>query len=469
MPSDTEILKSGSAKVSLINLGCAKNEVDSEEMLGLLAQDGYRIESRHGAGDVSADADVVVINTCGFIDAAKEESINTILEALERKKQGKVKRVVVAGCLAQRYAGDLAKELPEVDAFLGTGSISSISRIVGQSLKPDTGLIRSSQLLEIAEKPHHRWVNTPTRARIGAPWTAYLKISEGCDHACTFCAIPSFRGKHVSKPMEDILAEAAGLAEQGVKELNLIAQDSTQYGYDLYGGMKLPELLKELSAIDGIHWIRLFYCYPSRVNRGVIEAIATTPKVCHYIDMPLQHADDDMLRLMRRPMTYDGYIKLLNEFRAAAPDVSIRTTFIVGFPGETPARFNTLKRFVEEAQFDRVGVFEYSIEEGTPSADMKPQVTAKTKAARKAALMELQQPISLARNQAWVGREMEVLVEGRSSVDITTAIGRSFRDAPEVDGKVYIRRCTAKPGTFVRVRVVEARAYDLAAELLSAG
>ncbi len=467
MPADKETPEIKSAKVSLINLGCAKNEVDSEEMLGLLAQEGYRIESRHGAGDISGDTDVVIINTCGFIDAAKEESINTILEALERKKNGTVKRVVVAGCLAQRYAGDLAKELPDVDAFLGTGSISSISRVVGQTLVPERGLIRTSQLMEIAEKPHHRWVNTPTRARIGAPWTAYLKISEGCDHACTFCAIPSFRGRHISKPMEDILAEAKGLAEQGVRELNLIAQDSTQYGYDLYGSMKLPELLKELSVIDGVHWIRLFYCYPSRVNRGVIEAIATTPKVCHYIDMPLQHADNDMLRLMRRPMTYDGYIKLLEEFRTAAPDVSIRTTFIVGFPGESPARFNTLKRFVEEAQFDRVGVFEFSVEDGTPSADMKPQVSPKTRAARKAAIMELQQPISLARNQAWVGREMEILIEGRSSVDVTTAIGRSFRDAPEVDGKVYVRRCTAKPGTFVRAKVVEARPYDLVAELVS--
>ena len=446
--------------VSLINLGCAKNEVDSEEMLGQLKQCGYSVESRHEVNDVRSGSDVVVINTCGFIDAAKEESINTILEALQRKKRGEIKRVVVSGCLVQRYSKELAEEMPEVDAFLGTGRVGSISDIVGKSL------IRTSQLMEVPDKPHHRWVNTPTRARIGAPWTAYLKISEGCDHACTFCAIPSFRGSHVSKPIETIVQEAEQLAAQGVRELNLIAQDSTQYGYDLYGGMRLPDLLLALSEINDIHWIRLFYCYPSRVNRGIIEAIATTPKVCHYIDMPLQHADNDMLRAMRRPMSYEGYIKLLAQFRQATPDVSIRTTFIVGFPGETPTQFATLLRFVEEAQFDRVGVFEYSVEDGTPSADIKPRVTSRTKSSRKAKLMQLQQQISLEANRKWIGKELEVLVEARSNIELTTAVGRSFRDAPEVDGKVYVRNCTARPGSFVRTRVVEAKHYDLVAELV---
>lgn len=446
------------AKVSLINLGCAKNEVDSEEMLGQLTQEGYAVETSYDAASVGEDADVIVINTCGFIQAAKEESINTILEALQRKERGEVKKVVVAGCLAQRYAKELAAEMPEVDAFLGTGQMASIGKVVGQSL------IRPQQLLEVAARPHHRWVDVPTRVRMGAPWTAYLKISEGCDHQCTFCAIPSFRGRHVSKPMERILAEAEQLARQGVKELNLIAQDSTQYGYDLYGQMRLPELLRELSQVDSIHWIRLFYCYPSRVNRGIIEAIATTPKVCHYIDMPLQHADKEMLRAMRRPMRYEGYLKLLADFRAAAPDVAIRTTFIIGFPGETKEHFATLERFVEEAQFDSVGVFEYSVEDGTPSAEMDPKVPSRVKRARREALMRRQQAISLACNQKWVGRELEVLIEGRSPLDPTTAIGRSFRDAPEVDGQVYVRRCAAQPGTFVRARVVEARPYDLIAE-----
>lgn len=447
-------------KVSLINLGCAKNEVDSEEMLGLLAEGGYTIEYSHDPSSVSDQTDVVVINTCGFIDAAKEESVNTILEALARKSRGEIKKVVVAGCLAQRYSKELAAEMPDVDAFLGTGQIGSISDIVGQSL------IRPEQMMQIAEKPHHRWLDKPTRARIGSPWTAYLKISEGCDHACTFCAIPSFRGGHVSKPIEKIIEEAANLASQGVRELNLIAQDSTQYGYDLYGKMKLPELLKELSQVDDIHWIRLFYCYPSRVNRGVIDAIANTPKVCHYIDMPLQHADNEMLRAMRRPMSYDGYIKLLSDFRAAVPDVSIRTTFIVGFPGETKEHFATLERFVEEAQFDRVGVFEYSVEDGTPSGAMEPKVPSRTKRARKDSLMKRQQAISLACNARWEGRELEVLIEGRSPIDPTTAIGRSFRDALEIDGQVFVRKCTALPGTFVRTKVVEARPYDLVSEYI---
>ena len=457
MPT-TETTPSTHGRVSLINLGCAKNEVDSEEMLGLLAKEGYAVESSRTPNAVSRDTDVVVINTCGFIDAAKEESINTILEALQRKERGEIKKVVVAGCLVQRYSEQLRKELPEVDAFLGTGSIGEIGNVVGQSL------IRTDQLMQIGEKPHHRWVDTPTRVRLGAPWTAYLKISEGCDHACTFCAIPSFRGGHVSKPIERIIEEAGQLAAAGVRELNLIAQDSTQYGYDLYGKMYLPELLRELSQVNDIHWIRLFYCYPSRVNRGIIEAVATTPKVCHYIDMPLQHADDEMLRKMRRPMSNAGYLKLLADFRAAAPDVAIRTTFIVGFPGETKEHFATLENFVEEAQFDRVGVFEYSVEDGTPSAEMMPKVPSRTKRARKDALMQRQQAISLACNQRWVGRELEVLVEGRSPQDPTTAIGRSFRDAPEVDGQVLVRRCFAPQGSFVRTRVVEARPYDLIAE-----
>jgi ribosomal protein S12 methylthiotransferase len=449
-------------KVSLINLGCAKNEVDSEEMLGLLQAQGYLIESSYDPAHVGSDVDVVVINTCGFIESAKEESVNTILEALQRKERGEIKRVVVAGCLAQRYAAELAAAMPEVDAFLGTGQVGKIAHVVEQTLVGQT-LIRAAQLLDINARPHHQWLDVPTRARIGQPWSAYLKISEGCDHACTFCAIPSFRGKHVSKPMESVIAEAGQLAAQGVKELNLIAQDSTQYGYDLYGRMRLPELLRELAQVDGIRWLRLFYCYPSRVNRGIIEAIADTPKVCHYIDMPLQHADNEMLRLMRRPMSYDGYLKLLADFRSAAPDVAIRTTFIVGFPGETKAHFATLERFIEEAQFDRVGVFTYSVEDGTPSAEMEPKVPTRTKNARKEALMRRQQAISLACNQRWVGRELEILVEGRSPLDVTTAVGRSFRDAPEIDGRVYIKRCTAQPGTFVRARVIEARPYDLVA------
>ncbi len=457
MPTNTNL---ETTRISLINLGCAKNEVDSEEMLGELEKEGYSVSASWDVPGVRSDTDVVIINTCSFIESARQQSKDTILEALSRKKRGEVKKVVVAGCLAQRYAKELPQEMLAVDAFIGTGEVGSIGSVVGQSL------IRPTQLVQIAEKPHHRWVDSPTRVRMGSPWTAYLKISEGCDHQCTFCAIPSFRGKHVSKPIESILQEAEGLAQMGVKELNLIAQDSTQYGYDLYGEMRLPSLLRQLSEIDGIHWIRLFYCYPSRVNRGIIEAIATTPKVCHYIDMPLQHADNGMLRAMRRPMSYEGYTKLLQDFRQAAPDVSIRTTFIVGFPGETPEQFATLERFVEESQFDRVGVFEYSVEEGTPSADIQPRVPSRVKRERKEALMKRQQSISLACNQKWVGREIEVLVEGKAPHDTTSVVGRTFRDAPEIDGQVFVKRSAAKPGTFLRTRIIEARPYDLLAEVV---
>lgn len=464
------------SSVQLINLGCAKNVVDSEEMLAVLSADGYQI------GADGKEADVVIINTCGFIESAKQESIDVILEALERKSAGQVQKVVVAGCLAQRYSAELQRELPDVDAFIGTGQMREIAGIVRRTM---TGTV---PLIQVPQKPHHRWVDVPTRVLSTAPWTAYLKISEGCDHQCTFCAIPSFRGRHVSKPLDRILEEADALTRQGVKELNLIAQDSTQYGYDLYRKPMLPSLLRELSQIDGVRWIRLFYCYPSRVNAEVIEAIARTPHVCQYIDMPLQHADDEVLRWMRRPMSGSAYLVLLERFREASPDVAIRTTFIVGFPGETDAHFQNLLNFVEKARFDRVGVFAYSVEDGTPSADLPGRVPARIKQSRKDRLMRLQREISLERNRRWIGREMEVLIEGvaqsappseRSGRSIesgenrlrarsaalssarTMRVGRSFRDAPEIDGLVYVESETAQPGDMIVVRITDARHYDL--------
>jgi ribosomal protein S12 methylthiotransferase len=463
----------------MINLGCAKNVVDSEEMLGILSENGFQI------GADGKEADVVIINTCGFIESAKQESIDVILEALERKAAGHVQKVVVAGCLAQRYSSELQKELPAVDAFLGTGQMQDIAGIVEKTMTNPV------QMIQVPPKPHHRWVDVPTRVRSTAPWTAYLKISEGCDHQCTFCAIPSFRGKHVSKPLDRILQEASELTRQGVKELNLIAQDSTQYGYDLYRKPMLPTLLRELSQIDGVNWLRLFYCYPSRVNAEVIEAISSTPHVCQYIDMPLQHADDEVLRWMRRPMSGSAYLRILDQFREASPDVAIRTTFIVGFPGETDSHFQNLMDFVERAQFDRVGVFTYSLEDGTPSADLPGRVPARIKQSRKHRLMQLQQGISLERNRRWIGREVEVLIEGTAqypslsgktgkpsesgdnrlrdrkshsaSVPLANAmrVGRSFRDAPEIDGLVYVEGAAAQPGDMVRVRITDAQHYDL--------
>jgi ribosomal protein S12 methylthiotransferase len=469
----------GRASVQIINLGCAKNVVDSEEMLGVLADNGYRI------GADGKEADVVIINTCGFIESAKQESIDVILEALERKSAGQVQRVVVAGCLAQRYSQQLQRELPDVDAFLGTGQMQEIAEIVHRTMTS------SSPLIQVPEKPHHRWVDVPTRVLSTAPWTAYLKISEGCDHQCTFCAIPSFRGRHVSKPLDRILEEASALTRQGVKELNLIAQDSTQYGYDLYRKPMLPTLLRELSQIERVHWIRLFYCYPSRVKAEVIEAIATTPRVCQYIDMPLQHADDEVLGWMRRPLSGSAYLRILERFREASPDMAIRTTFIVGFPGETETHFQNLMDFVERAQFDRVGVFAYSVEDGTLSASLPGRVPAKIKRLRKDRLMQLQQGISLERNRRWIGREMEVLVEGivqsawasvkngrsyesgenrqqmrktplrAASHANALCVGRSFRDAPEIDGLVYVQSDSAKPGDILTARITDAQHYDL--------
>lgn len=450
------------ASVSLISLGCSKNEVDSEEMLGILDHEGYLVNHTASPATVARGTKVVIINTCSFIESARKESIDTIKAAIERKRLGEIDKVIVTGCLPQRYREDLVSELPEVDAFLGTGNTHKISSVVLDALSNQTPVVEADAM------PHHQWLNVPTRVRKGTPWSAYLKISEGCDHACTFCSIPSFRGKHVSKPEEMILTEARMLAEQGVLELNLIAQDSTQYGHDLYGEFRLAKLLKSLSKVDGIQWIRLFYCYPSRVNDEIIDALANTPKVLPYIDMPLQHADSAVLRRMRRPMNADAYLALVDKFRAASPQASIRTTFIVGFPGETEGEFENLLSFVKQARFDRVGAFTYSVENGTPSAILENRVDPATQTMRRNRLMELQQGISLERNQAWVGEELEALVEGRAPRDFTMAVARTFRDAPEVDGQVYVRTCMARPGSFVKVRVTEARPYDLIATPVNA-
>ncbi|MGC8668288.1 MAG: 30S ribosomal protein S12 methylthiotransferase RimO [Chthonomonadales bacterium] len=446
------------SKIEMITLGCAKNRVDAEEVLGALEERGCRI-----AG--AAKSDVVVINTCGFIEAAKQESVDVILEVLERKKQGRVGKVVVAGCLAQRYAQELARELPAVDAFIGTGGPQAVADAVADVLEGRDRLIR------VLPQPVHTWSSSLRRVLTTTPWTAYLKISEGCNHPCTFCAIPAIRGPHVSKPLERVVAEAEYLARRGVKELVLVGQDTTQYGYDLAGRTLLPDLLKALAQVDGVEWIRLLYCYPSRMQQPLIEALASTPKVCAYVDMPLQHAAEDILRAMRRPMNSQAYLRIINDLRQCLPDVALRSTFIVGFPGETPQHFRELESFLQAARFDHVGVFEYSREEGTPAASFTGGVAVRIKRARKDRLMRLQQHVSLQQNQRWIGRRLRVLVEqvvegsqGR------IAVGRSFRDAPEVDGRVLIRNSRAKPGEFVWAHITGAQPYDLTAqEVASAG
>lgn len=433
--------------VRIITLGCAKNEVDSEEIAGVLQGSGYSVDG--GA----PHADVTIINTCGFLEAAKAESIEAIKKAVRSKGQGKV---IVAGCLAQRMGEELARLAPGADAYIGVGQMGRFDQIV------KTTLNSSERLMEVGP-PHHIWAEVETRTRPGNPWSAYLKLSEGCDHRCTFCTIPSFRGNHQSKPIERVLQEANHLVRTGVQELNLIAQDVTQYGFDLYKEFTLPKLLKELNKIEGLRWIRLLYFYPNRLTPEVIDAMATLEKVLHYIDIPLQHTHPETLRRMKRPWDGDRYLKLFEDLRAAMPNAAIRTTFIVGFPGETEEEFNHMVKFVQQAQLDRVGAFLFSKEPGTPSFDMPNQVPHRTKTKRYDKLMRVQQGISLRKNRDWVGKEIDVLIE---EVKDGWSAGRSFRDAPEIDGLTYVRG-EHPLGTFQRVRIVDGAEYDLYGELAS--
>ncbi len=399
------------------------------------------------------DADVLIVNTCGFIGPAKEESIAAILDAVKRKQRGQVSKVIVTGCLAQRYGADLAREIPEVDAFLGIESAPSIGNVVFGARPRQINLVET-----VADKypliPQARLRATRT------PWTAYLKISEGCDHTCTFCAIPGIRGKHRSKPIERLVQEATQLAASGARELNLVAQDTTAYGMDLYERLALPELLRALASVEGIQWLRLLYCYPTMVRQPLLDAIRELPQVIPYIDMPLQHGDDAMLKAMKRGGSVEQYKRLFGKMRDAQPDLTLRTTFLVGFPGETDAQFDSLLAFVQEMKFDRVGVFTYSAEEDTPAFSLPDAVPAKVMRQRRDALMAAQQSISLANNQKWLGRTLDVLVESRRGED---AVGRSFRDAPEIDGTLTIQGCEAQPGEFVRALVTQADPYDLTA------
>jgi len=433
-----------SPKVKIVTLGCAKNEVDSEEIAGVLAESGYAVDG------AAKKTDVTVINTCGFLEAAKEESIKAIQQAVADKKAGRTSRVIVAGCLAQRMGAELLKLAPGADAYVGVGQMARFGDIVRETLGS------REQRLDVAP-PHHRWADVPTRARTGRPWSAYLKISEGCDHKCTFCTIPSFRGGHQSKPIERVIAEAQHMARTGAREINLIAQDVTQYGYDLYKSFTLPRLLRELNAVEGIDWIRLLYFYPNRLTDEVIEAMATLPKVLPYVDIPLQHVHPETLKRMKRPWDGDRYLRLFEKVRAAMPDVAIRTTFIVGFPGETDEEFSALLSFVEEARLDRVGAFVFSREPGTPSFDMEGQVPFRVKRQRYDKLMSLQQRVSRSVNESYIGREIVVIVE-----DVVEGwrVGRSHRDAPEIDGLVFVENEGAV-GEIVRVKVTGAEEYDL--------
>lgn len=432
------------SKVKIVTLGCAKNDVDSEEIAGVLLEAGHEIDP--GA----KKTDVVIINTCGFLEASKQESIQAIKDAVREKKAGRVKKVIVAGCLSQRLGSELARLAPGADSYVGVGQMGRFDEIVTQTLH------RTEPFIDV-EPPHHRWAEVPTRARSGKPWSAYLKVSEGCDHKCTFCTIPSFRGGHVSKPMERVLEEARHLAGRGVKEINLIAQDVTQYGYDLYKQFTLPKLLRELNGVDGIDWIRILYFYPNRLTDEVIEAMATLDKVVKYIDIPLQHVHPDTLRRMKRPWDGERYLRIFEKVRAAMPDVAIRTTFIVGFPGETDAEFGALVDFVKEAKLDRVGAFMFSREPGTPSHDMPDQVSSKVKRERFDKLMRVQSGISMDVNRGWVGKSLRVLVEEERD---GWCVARSRRDAPDIDGLVFFPG-SGLLGQMVDVEIERAETYDL--------
>lgn len=432
------------ARVSLVSLGCPKNLVDSEGALGEIAEAGHEIITDQGR------ADVILINTCGFIESAREESIEAILDALEYKDSGVCKAVIVMGCLSQRYAKELAAQMPEVDAFLGIGHagklIETIEKVLGGKRLVD------------APEPPGIWCEHTPRMQSTPPWTAYLKVSDGCDNRCAYCAIPDIRGRFRSRPEQYIIDEAVKLADNGVKEVVLVGQDLTQYGADLDKPDSLPGLLQKLNEVDGLRWVRLLYCYPSKVTPELIETIASCEKVVKYMDMPLQHGDDKILRAMNRRGNVDQYLKVIDDLRKAVPDIALRSTFIAGFPGETDAAFDNLLKFVERIQFDRVGVFAYSREEGTPAYSMKPRVSRKVAADRVERLMQLQQKISMAKNHSFIGKTMEVLVEG---ITDEGAFGRCYRDAPEIDGLVYIRNGPAIQGEFANVTITEASEYDL--------
>lgn len=441
-------------KVSLVSLGCPKNQVDAEVMLGQLASAGYQIE------DDPERADLVVVNTCSFIQEAKEESIRTILEAAALKRAGRCQAVVVSGCLAQRYGHELPALLPEVDAFVGTGEFPRIAEIASAALRrsaPERTWLTGHRALTTAELP--RRLLTPGHI-------AYLKISEGCDRTCTFCAIPGIRGRMQSRTRADILAEAQRLSARGVREIILISQDTTDYGRDLGEARGLLRLLEALLTIPSFRWIRLHYLYPTRVTPELIRLLAAEPRLCRYLDMPLQHCDGDVLRAMGRGGNERSLRRLLERIRQAVPDITIRTSFITGFPGETRARFSRLLKFVEDMRFDRVGVFCYSAEEGTAAASLGSRVPRRTAEARRARLMGAQARIAEEKGRALIGSVQDVMVDGPVPEFPGLQSGRTAAHAPEVDGTVYLRGPAVGGGALVRARVREAYEHDLAADII---
>ena len=439
-------------KILFISLGCDKNLADTEVMLGLLASRGYEMT------DDETQADIIVINTCCFIHDAREESIQNILEMAEYKKTGQAKALIVTGCLAQRYRQEILEEIPEVDEVLGTSAYDKILDAVDAALA-------GKQEVMLADIDALPLPETKRLVTTGGHF-AYLKIAEGCDKHCTYCIIPKIRGNFRSVPMERLVKEAKELAEQGVKELILVAQETTLYGKDLYGEKSLHVLIKELCKISGIRWIRILYCYPEEITDDLIQVMKEEPKVCHYLDLPIQHANDEILKRMGRRTSKQELIDIIGKLRREIPDICLRTTLITGFPGETKEQHEELMDFMDEMEFDRLGVFTYSPEEDTPAAVMPDQIDEEVKEKRQAELMELQQDIAFDNAQDMVDREVLVMIEGKVA-DENAYVGRTYRDAPNVDGLIFINTDEELlSGDFARVKVTGAVDYDLIGELI---
>lgn len=442
-------------KAGFVSLGCVKNLVDTEVMLGLLQDGGVELI------DDPAEADILVVNTCGFIDAAKEESLQTILQMAEFKKTGRCRGLIVAGCLGQRYQQELLDEMPEVDVILGTAAWGRIQEAVAAALEGRRALFIDSLTTLYDEK-------TP-RISTMPSYSAYVKVAEGCSNCCTYCVIPSVRGAFRSRPIESVVEEVRHLAHKGVREINLVAQDTTSYGKDLYGQPNLVALLTELAAIEGVEWIRLLYCYPRYFTDELIAYMASEPKICRYVDLPLQHIHDGVLQAMNRRDRQADIDLLLQKIRQAMPDVVLRTSFIVGFPGETEEQFAFLEQWLETARFDHVGVFTYSQEEGTAAGAMAEQVPDEVKQERYHRLMALQSKISEEINRSLEGRELQVIVTGLDETRPEVILARSYREAPDVDGQIYVETSGQdglKVGDSLKVRIAQGFSYDLVAEIV---
>jgi ribosomal protein S12 methylthiotransferase len=440
-------------KVSMVSLGCPKNLVDAEVMLGVLSKQGYEITTDE------KDADVIIVNTCSFIKEAKQESIDAILDLAERKHDGRCHTLIVSGCLPQRYQEELALELPEVDIFIGTGDYPRIAEILAEK----SGV--EGQLRYVGD-PDYIYDESLPRLNSSPAWYSYLKIGEGCSNCCSYCIIPQLRGPYRSRPLEALVAEAEMLVSRGVKEINVISQDITRYGSDLEDGSTLETLIRRLAAIDGLRWIRLLYAYPDGITDRLIELIRDEPKVCKYLDIPIQHISDPVLKAMKRRSSEQQIRDLIAKLRNRVPGIALRTSLIVGFPGETFEDFASLMQFVEQTGFDRLGVFCYSREEGTPAAELPEQVSERVKRERYRKLMRAQARLSFRRNRALIGQTEQVVVEGYSEETELLLKGRSSRQAPDIDGQVYITAGTADVGDIVTIRITDSSDYDLIGEIV---